>query len=208
MKKILVIFICVMFMMPLRAEAFSWKDLFAWLFTTTQTETVDATKIYEDVNTSISNIKTQVNALEPSFKTALLSVASYISPESELQELKSKLNTNNADLFKVLSDYQKTINSNKARILVTLKTMSDKDKTAFAKEINNLANLGQKYSDLATEIWNLKSSFSSSAPSGADRTSKLNELAELYSAVSGEASTISGFANILKIYAKLTGLSV
>ena len=208
MRKILIIFICAMFMMPLRADAFSWKEFFAWLFSTPQVTAVDTTKLYEDTTTKISNIKLQANAIDPSVKTALVAVASAVSTENELENLKTKLNAKDADILSVLTDYQKTLNNNKARILVTLKTMSDKDKTAFEKDVNSLSSLGQKYSDLASEVWTLKNTFSSSAPSGTDKTAKLKELTDLYSAVSGKASTVSGFANLMKIYAKLTGLNI
>ena len=208
MKRILIVFMFAMFIMAPKAEAFSWKEFFSWLFTPVETTTVDTTKLYEDTNTKINNIKTQVSALEPSLKTAILSVASALSTQTEMEELKTKLNTSNADTFKIISDYQKSINAEKARILVTIKTMPDKEKTAFAKEVTTLANLGQKYSDLSTEIWNLKSSFSSSAPSGTDRTAKLKEINEFYSDVSNKSSVVSGFSNLIKIYARLTGLTI
>ncbi|MCR4880675.1 MAG: hypothetical protein K6A44_01800 [bacterium] len=208
MKRILVILVCVMFLMPLKAEAFSWKDFFNWLFSPVETTTVDTTELYKDTTTKLTNIQTQADAITPSVKPALVAVASTISTQSEVKELNTKLEAKNADVFNVITDYQKTVNSEKARVLVTIKTLTEADKTTFAKDVNALAAIGQKYSALADEVSAVRSDFSSKAPSGTDRTTKLKEIDAVYENVATKASKISTFTNLIKLYARLTGLSI
>lgn len=209
MKKIFIVIVCAMFLMPLRAEAFSWKEFFSWLFSSpVETTTVDTTELYKDTTTKISNIQTQANAITPSVKTELLAVASTISTQSEMKELNTKLNAANADIFNIITDYQKTVNNDKARVIITIKTLSDAEKTTFAKNVNNLHALGQKYSSLANDIVTIRSDFVSKAPSSTDKTTKIKEIDAVYENVSTKASTVSNFSNLIRLYAKLTGLSI
>lgn len=208
MKKILVVLVCAMFLLPLRAEAFSWKEFFAWLFAPAETTVVDTTELYKDTTTKISNIQTQADAITPSVKTALLAVASTLSTQSELKELTAKLDAKNADVFNVIKEYQTTINNEKAKVLITIKTLPEKEKTAFAKDVNNLYSLGQKYSALAGEVSSLKSDFMTKAPSSTDRTTKIKEINAVYENVAVKASTVSNFSNLIKLYAKIAGLTI
>ena len=210
MKKILIILVCAMFMMPLRAEAFSWKDFFVWLFGTseTTTTTIDTTKIYEETNTKLENIQKQANELEPSIKTSFKNIVYTLSTPNEAKEIETKLNAENADLFKIISDYQTAINSEKARILIILRTMADSEKSSFVKELNNLTSSVQKYDTYTQDITSLKTSLISQVSSSTDRTAKVEEINKVYTSVSQKASTVSTFTNILKLYAKLTGINV
>ena len=207
MKKILTILICAMFLMPLRADAFSWSDFFSWLFGSTETKT-ESTTIYSETTDKLANIKKQAASLDSSIKSSLLNIASVISTPTEVKDLETKLNAENADIFKIITDYQTTVNSEKARVLVLIKTLSDADKTAFSKNVSSLAEYGQKYSSYAKEILSLKSTFVAGTNSSSERTAKLQELNDAYSDLSEKSSIINGFSNILKIYAKLTGLTI
>ena len=209
MKKILIICLAVMFIMPVRANAFSWQDFLNWLFSTSETTTtVDTTKIYSDITAKLSNIKSQANSLESSVKTSFVNVVSAFSTQNEIKALEEKLNAKDADLFQIISDYKTTLNSDKARILLTLKTMSETEKTSLAKEVNNLSALAQKYNTYSSDASALKSSLISQVASSSERTEKIKEINETFSDLNKKSSSVSAFANIIKIYAKLTGLSI
>ena len=122
MKKILMICLFVMFMMPMRAEAFSWSNLFSWLFGDTQT--VVDTALVKTTTAQMNTYKTQITSNDKLAKTYFAGIVSLLSTSAEAKAVEEKLNADNADIFAIMNDYQKTINSDKARILITIKTMN------------------------------------------------------------------------------------
>lgn len=206
MNKLLIIFICAMFLMPLKANAFSWKDLFGWLLFSNNA-TTEETNITEKTTEKINDIKKQASGLEKTATNSFLEIAEYISTPNEIKELENKINATNSDLFQIISDYQKTTNAEKARILILLKTLPDEDKKEFAEEIKTLSEIGEKYNTYSKEILIETSVFSAKATS-TDEKNAATEFKKSYSDLSEKATKILNFTNTMNFYAKLIGLSI
>ena len=205
MRKLLVICLMVMFMMPLRANAFSWSDFFAWLFGGTTTETTITSAVLADTSKQMDTIKTKSSELDSAVKTLFLDIVAQLSTPTEAKAIETQANT---DLFKAITDYQTTINNEKARVLITIKTMTDKEKETLSKNVKTFYSLGEKYSDMYKEATSAKNTISRGTITSTEHTEVINKVNSVVTETSNKANAVNNLSVIIKTYARLTGLKI
>ena len=114
----------------------------------------------------------------------------------------------NTDLFKAITDYQTTINNEKARVLITIKTMTDKEKETLSKNVKTFYSLGEKYSDMYKEAASVKNTISVGTIISTEHTEVINKVNSVVTETSNKANAVNNLSVIIKTYARLTGLKI
>ena len=216
MKRILLITIVVMLMVPVNANAFSWRDFFRTLFgLSTQEVVVEKTTIKEDVDKALNDTIKQMKDIDKTTQSAFLSIVSKISGENELKTIKEKLTSANKQkddnerikaVNQIYNDYSTVINNNKLEFILIVKLLNDSEKQALVKDINTISANGEKYVELGKQNVKLASDTIKKANVEDDRVILLNNINKVSSDINDSAKAATSLSRQAKILASLAGI--
>lgn len=196
----------------LTANAFDWKSLFRWFFSSSVT-----TVTTSDLTSTTTNIQTKAKDYLTPVQEAFLSTVSLLSNKNDASKIESQVSAilenakltqeeKEAKMLNVISNYTSTLKSNSISTILLIKTLSESDKATLKSNISTLSTYAQKYTDLNTTGANLAAKVVSAVDD--EQAKALKELKQVSSDIQSKADTVSNFATEIKILAKLAGLSL
>ena len=216
MKKILLISIAIMIMMPLRANAFSWGDFFRNLFGLSSQETVmEETSLKDEIEKSLNEYINEASLIDKDVQNAFISTVTVISGKTELKKIKEKLaNANkNSDrservsaINQIINDYTTILNNNKLEIVVIMKLLTTNEQENLVKNINIISEASQKYVELGKKNVQLANTVIQKATIEDERTTLLNNINKVTSELTESAKSTTSLSRQVKILATLSGI--
>lgn len=210
MKKILAIGLFLIFLSPMKANAFDWGNFFRWFFFGRDVVTVTTADINETLNTIDENSK----SIDESVQASFLNVVPLLTKQSDADNYAAQIKKINESkivqiekdnkILNIISDYSDIIKDNKLAVVLIIKTLSDKDKDLLIKNIKTLSENAQCYRDLYKKGANLITNVSTSEDN--EQKSIVVNLTATTNLVKTKADTIDAFANQVSALAALAGV--
>lgn len=216
MKKILMIIIAIMMIMPLKANAFSWGDFFRHLFGISSNETVvEDQSIKEEIEKSLNEYIKEASLIDKDVQNAFISVVTIISGKTEVKTIKDKLTAANkksdrseriSAVNQIINDYTTTLNNNKLEIVVIMKLLTANEQETLVKNTNIISEASQKYVELGQKNVQLASKTVQKATVEDERTTLLNNINKVTSELTESAKAATSLSRQVKIMAALSGI--
>lgn len=216
MKKILAIAFMAVLMTPLSAHAFDWGGLFRWLLFGSESTTVS--KSVSDYSSVAADVRKQSKSTDELLEKALVSIISDISVQKDAKTFEDRITALskgnkteseiNTQLVQIVNDYASNLQNNKLALILTIKTMSDKEKKNLASNIKSLSEYADKYTELAKTGTTSYNNLLKYTTASDEQTKVVNEITTVTNEIKTKASAVQALATTLKLFAKLSGLEM
>jgi uncharacterized protein Yka (UPF0111/DUF47 family) len=204
MKKIILsMALIVTLMTQLSANAFNWNGFFKWLLFGYETETVSTENLDKLYTSTTKTIKTTDESVQKSF----VSIVSILSTADEAKKVSNNIKAinnekitdteKNKKILKIYSDYTTTLQNNKVGLLLIMKTLSDSDKTNFAKHLDTLSKCVQTYNEQYQALTKVKTT---------SQEDVVKNITALSTEVKNKSNTIGSLSLQLNLMAKIAGI--
>ena len=216
MKKILLITLAIMLTLPLRANAFSWRDFFRNLFGFNREETVvEKTSVKEEIEKTLNEYVNEAASVDKDVQSAFISLVTIISGNNEVKTIKESLKKANAlkdrtekvtALNKIYNDYNTKLNNSKAEIVALLLLSTDNEKETLKKDINTITAASQNYLELSKKNLQLAGTTIKKASIEDERLILLNNINKVSEELAQSAKATTALSRQAKILATLAGI--
>ena len=213
MKKLLVTLLLALTFTQLSANAFDFSQIFKWLFfgyNTAQTTTITT----EDLTKTLNDITSKTKSTDESVNKAFLSVVSMLSTQNEAKKIEDEYNSifssnltndeKNIKFLNLVEKYITTLRSNKLTTILTIKSLSDKEKSSLTSSIQDMVKYSQEYTTLSKKGVDTASKVVSTLDD--EQVKILKEINTASSSLTKRANVLSDFATQVKTLSTLAGL--
>ena len=207
MKKLLVLCLSVMVILPQSANAFSLKNLFV-KETKTQQQSKETVNYTNSVMTKIDNLNKQGEQLEKDVKNSFINLAYTLSPTDEAKVIEQNINKKESDVFQIIDDYTTKMKKNKGNTISEMEVLKQKDRETLSQNLNTLSNASKEYAKLSKESLKLGIDVVKNTSRGDTQTKLLKEVANAGSDFRDNAKSLVLVSNIGKTYSKLAKIKL
>ena len=217
MKKIVAICLLFACVTPLKAEAFSFKNIFKR--NTTPAAVTPSHVSAANMVSTLSDMQSQAYAVDKQVQNSLLQIASQLSGSThETETLNSKMNSLIANSYrtnveqynemsKLMTEYTNALKNDKATVSNAINNMTDAQKAALVNNVITLVKSSNEYVSIAKVGAQKASEIMKMSNKASEIVSNLNTINTMASEITNRARTTLTLANQLRTVAKAAGVS-
>ena len=217
MKKLTIIIMMLACVSTMKAEAFSFGNIFNRASRVPVTNSAEISAA--NMASVLLDMQNRTSTVDKQVQNSLAQIASQLSNSTtETEALNSKMNTlisnsykNNIEQYnemsKLMSEYASILKNNKTNVSTTINNMTEAQKTALLNNIIDIAKGSQEYARIAKLSAEKSAKILKASNRAADVISNLNTINTMVIEIRDRAKTTIAIANQLRSIAKAAGVS-